>query len=188
MRYTAAAKQAAVIAVGRWDDFFQKRPEILINVAVKVLSQHPDVRFIIAGGDAVRCVAEIADRIPSARDRVIGYERLEHDQLCEQMNVSQIALCTSRYESFHIASGEALLCGCSIVAPRSTHLPAFPYFADEGRSGRLAKNNVAALAAAVLAELEAWRNGERNPALIAQIWSNRLGASAVVKQIDALLA
>lgn len=188
MRYTGCAKKEAVIAVGRWDDFFQKRPEILMDVAVKVLSQHPDVQFIIVGKEAVRYAAEIAARIPSAQDRVTGYERLEHNQLCEQMNLSQIALCTSRYESFHIASGEALLCGCSIVAPRAPHMPAFQYFSDEGRSGRLAEDNAEALTEAVLAELAAWRNGDRNPAVTAQTWRKRIGASAVVQQIDTLLS
>lgn len=188
MRYTGCVKQESVIAVGRWDDFFQKRPEILMDVAVKVLSQHPDVRFIIVGKDAVRCTVEIAGRIPGAQDRVVGYEQLEHDHLHKQMNLSQIALCTSRYESFHIVSGEALLCGCSIVAPRAPHMPTFPYFLDEGRSGRLAKDNVDALAEAVLAELKAWRNGERNPAVIAQTWRDRIGAGAVVQKIDTLLS
>ncbi len=153
-----------------------------------MLSQRPDARFIIAGKDAVRYAGEIAGTAPGAHDRVVGYERLEHDQLCRHMSLCQVALCTSRYESFHIASGEALLCGCCIVAPRSPHLPSFPYFSDDGRSGRIAEDNVAALADTVLAELDAWRNGKRDPAASAHMWQGRIGARAVARQIDALLS
>lgn len=188
MECTGVVKEEMVIAVGRWDDFFQKRPEILIDVAVKVLSQNPNVRFVIVGKEAVRYSTQIASRLPSARDRLSAYERLEHDRLREKMNLSQISLCTSRYESFHIVSGEALLCGCSVVAPRSSHMPAFSYFSGDGRSGRVVENNVLHLADAVLAELDAWRNGERDAELIAQLWRDRVRADAVVSRIDSLLS
>lgn len=187
LQYTGVAKRPEIIAVGRWDDGVQKRPEMLVEVAVRVLLHHPTARFVIVGKESGQCVAEIVDRIPEAASRVVGYERLEHDQLCHQMNLAQVALCTSRYESFHIASGEALLCGCSVVAPRRIQMPSFLYFADEGRSGRLADDHVEALAEAVLMELASWRNGEREPAVISQRWRIRVGADAVVRRIDALI-
>jgi glycosyltransferase involved in cell wall biosynthesis len=186
MRYTGCVKQVEVVAVGRWDEPV-KRPDMLVDVAVGVLSRHPDVQFVIVGKDAARCAAEIAVRIPFAQDRAVGYERLEHDQLCEQMSRAQISLCTSRSESFHIASGEALLCGCSVVAPRRIQMPSFLHFIDEGRSGRLSDDHAEALADAVLMELAAWRNGERDPTTIAQSWRNRVGADEVVCRIDALI-
>jgi len=186
MRYSGAVKQETVIVVGRWDDSV-KRPEILIAVASKVLVKNPTVRFVIAGKDSAWCVAEIVTHVPKAKDRVVGYERLEHDQLCEQMSRAQISLCTSRSEGFHTASGEALLCGCSIVAPESPYLPSLPYFIDEGRSGRLSENNPDALGDAVLTELEAWKSGERDASTIARNWRNRIAADVVAKQIDGLL-
>jgi len=186
MRYSGESKQEMVIAVGRWDDSV-KRPEVLVAVAAKVLAQNPTVRFVIAGKDSVRCAAEIAANVPEAKDRVVGYERLEHDQLCAQMSRAQISICTSRSESFSIASGEALLCGCSIVSPKSPYLPSLPYFIDGGRSGRLSENNSEALAEAVLAELEAWKTGERDAKTIAQAWRGRIAADVVVQQIDELL-
>lgn len=186
MQYTGCAKQATVIAVGRWDDPV-KRPEVLIDVASSVVSKHPTVQFVIAGKDSIRCAAVIVAKIPSAQGRVIGYERLDHDRLCERMSSSQISLCTSRSEGFHTASAEALLCGCSLVAPQSPYLPSLPYFIDGGLSGRLSENNPVALADAVLAELDAWKGGERDPAVIAQTWRERIAAGAVIQQIDKLL-
>lgn len=187
LRHTGLAKQEKVIAVGRWDDPV-KRPELLIDVAMRVLLQHPTVQLVIVGKQATQCAAEIAKGAPAARGRVTGYDRLEHDQLCEMMNSAQISLCTSRYESFHMASAEALLCGCSIVAPQSPYLPSLPYFVDEGRSGRLSDDTPESLARAVLEELNAWQVGERDAATMAQTWRERIVAPVVVEQIDNLLA
>ena len=186
MHYTGCVKQETVIAVGRWDDPV-KRPEVLIEAAVKVLSRHPAVRFVIAGKDAIRCAVEITARVPEAKNRVTGYERLDHDRLCEQMSAAQIVLCTSRSESFHAASAEALLCGCSIVGPQSPHLPSLPYFIDGGLSGRLSDNTPEGLADAVLEELDAWKSGKRDAAGIAKTWRERTVSTVVVKQIDNLL-
>jgi len=187
LHYTGCPKRESVVVVGRWDDSV-KRPEVLMDVAVNVLSRHPAVQFIIAGKDATRCAAEIAMRIPEAKNRVFGYERLEHDQLCEQMSLSQISLCTSRSEGFHTASAEALLCGCSIVAPQSPYLPSLPYFVDGGLSGRLSKNNPDALADAVLEELASWKAGERDAAAIAQTWRGRVAADVAIRRVDELLS
>jgi glycosyltransferase involved in cell wall biosynthesis len=187
MHYTGSPKRETIIAVGRWDDSV-KRPEVMVAVAAKVLAQNPTVQFVIAGKDAIRCAAEIVGKAPSAKDRVIGYERLDHDRLCEQMSLAQISLCTSRSEGFHTVSAEALLCGCSIVSPESPYLPSLPYFTDGGLSGRLSENNPDALADAVLAELDTWKAGERDPAAIAQIWRERIAADAVILQIDTLLS
>ena len=188
MCYSGVSKQKTVIAVGRWDDSRQKRPEMLTAVAKNVLREDRDVRFVIIGKGALLCVAEILSAVPDAGARVVGYERLEHDRLCEQMNQAQISLCTSRYESFHIASGEALLCGCSVVAPQTVQMPSFPYFTDEGRSGRLSADTVASLTEAVLDELAAWKTGGRDPEAIARTWRTRIGAQAVVQRIDELLS
>lgn len=187
MQYSGEKKLEQVIAVGRWDDP-EKQPEWLIRAAVSILLRNATVRIVIAGKEASRCAAEIVAAVPDAKDRVLGYERLDHDELCRQMSSSQISLCTSFNESFHIASGEALLCGCSAVSPDSPFLPSLPYFIDEGRSGRLSENNPAALADAVLAELVAWKSDQRDAAAIAQIWRERIASQAVVKQIDRLLA
>lgn len=187
MNYGGCSKYEQIIIVGRWDDSV-KRPELLIAVAVKVLSRNTTVRFVIVGKEATRCVAEIEAQTSESNGRVVGYERLEHDQLCEQMCLSQISLCTSYSEGFHTVSGEALLCGCSIVAPLSPYLPSLTYFVGEGHSGRLSKNNPDSLAEAVLMELVAWQHGRRDPAAIANTWSGLVGCRAVVQKIDALLS
>lgn len=187
MCYSGVKKQETVVAVGRWNDHAQKRPELLIDVAVKVLREHLAVRFVLAGSGAAECAVEIARRVPEAQERVSGYERLEHERLCELLNSAQVSLCTSRYESFHIASGEALLCGCSIVAPSSPHLPSLPYFVESGRFGAVCSDTPANIADAVISELAEWKSGRRNAVEIAGVWRKRIAADAVVRQINAHL-
>jgi hypothetical protein len=67
-----------------------------------------------------------------------------------------------------------------IVAPQSPWLPSLPCFIDEGLSVRRSENNPKALADAVLAQLAAWKAGERNVELIAEIREKRTSSRAVV--------
>ena len=187
MRYDGRAKEPTVVAVGRWDDAAQKRPEVLVAVAAAVLARHQTARFLIAGRDANHCVERIRAQYPLGAGRVAGAERLSHPELQQALCAATISLCTSRYESFHIVSGEALLCGCTVVGPRSPLLPSLDYFSDGGDSGRLSENTIQALAETLLAELDAWRQGLRAPAAIAGIWRERIAASAVVSRIERLL-
>lgn len=187
MRYDGRVKQPAVLAVGRWDDVAQKRPELLVEVAATVLARDPAARFTIVGVDANRCVERIRAQCPRSAGRVAGAEHMSHPELQQALSAAAISLCTSRYESFHIASGEALLCGCTVVGPRSPLLPSLDYFSDGGNSGRLSENTAPSLAATVLAELDAWRRGLRAPAAIAGVWRERIAASAVVGRIERLL-
>lgn len=187
MLYEGQAKQATVVAVGRWDAKAQKRPEVLVKVAVVVLARDPTARFLIVGADADRCVERIRSHSPREAGRVASAERLSHAQLQQTLCGAMISLCNSRYESFHIVSGEALLCGCTVVGPRSPLLPSLDYFTDGGSSGRLAEDTPPALAEAVLAELGAWRQGLRAPAAIAGTWRGRIAVHAVIGRIEKLL-
>lgn len=187
MKYSGVAKQEQVIAVGRWEDVVQKRPETLIDVAAYVLTRHSGVQFVVVGKDSAHCVTEILKRVPTEKHRVFGHERLEHDELCRLMSGSQISLCTSRFESYHIASAEALLCGCTVVAPLSPELPSMAYFVDGGRSGRLSKDDPASLGEAILLELESWKSGTYEPLKMSFEWREKIVSCSVVKQMDRLL-
>ena len=187
MKYNGAKKEKKVIAVGRWYDPV-KRPDLLMEIAAELLSQDPSVRFVVVGKDATRIASRIKETFHSAQERVFGFERLEHEQLCEQLHSSQVSLCTSRSESFHIASGEALLCGCSIVGPASPLLPPLPYFTSGEVAGRLAEDSVLALVAAIREEFGLWQSGQRDADMISEVWRERIEAQAVVQHIDQLLS
>jgi glycosyltransferase involved in cell wall biosynthesis len=186
LHYDGSLKAPSVIVIGRWDDSV-KQPQVMMDVAVHVLRQHPAVRFSIVGKEAMKCAMEVVERVPHAKDRIAGHERLEHDELSRLMSKTQVSLCTSRSEGFHTVSAEALMCGCSVVGPRAPGLASLPYFVDEGRSGRLCKNTSEALSNAVLEELDAWAAGDRDAGEIARIWRSRLSAENVMARIDSLL-
>jgi glycosyltransferase involved in cell wall biosynthesis len=188
LRHDGAPKEREVIAVGRWNDPV-KRPDLLVAVARELLHRDTTVRVVIVGCDAIWCQARIVAGEPEWVDRVIAFERLDHDALCTRMNRARVSLCTSRSESFHAVSAEALLCGCSIVGPDDPALPALPYYVNEGMSGQLAATaEPANLAQTVLQELAVWERGGRSPHAIADTWHRRVASDSVVTNIDMLLA
>jgi glycosyltransferase involved in cell wall biosynthesis len=185
MRYDGTPKEERVVVVGRWDDPV-KQPPLLIAVASQVLGARPDARMVIVGKQSTRCADEIVARVACARGRVIAHERLSHAELCREMGRAQVSLCTSFSEGFHTVSGEALLCGCSVVSCRSPRLPSLQYFADGGRSGRMCEKEDG-LADALAAELADWAAGRRDGRRIADEWRDRVAAPAVLRRIEELL-
>lgn len=162
MCYDGSSKQSQVLAVGRWDDVVQKRPGLLAAVAVRVLEASQNACFLIVGSGSEGLAAQIIAQAPEYENRVRQQEWVPHSDLCEQMNRSQVLLCTSLYESFHIISAEALLCGCTLVAPDLPSLPSFVDFIAKGSYGHIAKGDSEGLASAVLSELQKWSTEGRS--------------------------
>ncbi|MFM7183035.1 MAG: glycosyltransferase [Verrucomicrobiales bacterium] len=178
----------AILAIGRWKDERQKRTSLLMKVVERVLAAEPAVRFDIAGEPSEKlsawhgCLAE--DH--KARTRLHG--RLLPEQIAAIMRSTKTLYCPSAFESFHIASGEALCSGCSIVAADLPTLTSFPWFCGEN-CGRLAgEDSVSGHANALISELEAWRNGLRDPVRISGIWTLRLHSTRVAEKILSLAA
>ena len=104
---------------------------------------------------------------------------MQPQEMVEVYATSQISYCSSAYESFHIASGEALCCGCSLVASRSASLAAFQWFADDGVATLAATDDAGEHVQALEEELEFWRCGQRTPERISRVWCDRLHAERV---------
>lgn len=174
-------KKSKILAIGRWNDP-QKDVDLLIDVASEVLDKHPGVTFEIFG--------RITDRLENFRlsleagrqSRFNLHGIVSNMTLSRYMVEAQILLCTSVYESFHIASGEALCSGNSIVGPDIPEIPSLNWFCAEGH-GTVAKRNYCAISESILKELNKWENKDHNPAEISAIWRNRLYPSEVALQI-----
>ena len=109
--------------------------------------------------------------------------RKTSEEIASVLNESHISLCTSMSESFHIASAEALCCGCSVVSYKSPYLPSFDYFVSED-SGILANDgSISSLAGALVDEMHLWNDGMRDPQLISDLWTRHLHAENVAKSI-----
>jgi glycosyltransferase involved in cell wall biosynthesis len=183
----STVKKPVIISVGRWQHA-QKNTPLLVRCLAQVLALRPGCSARIVGsGDTV--VKQLIDslRLPAdCRSRIHVLGPVKHEDLFALYQESQISLCSSHYESFHIASGEALCCGCSVVG--NGQIPAMPYFCSAASGTVSCDGSVNNFLDAVLAEIDAWRRHERDPAQISQTWTARLHPDGVAKSAMALMA
>jgi glycosyltransferase involved in cell wall biosynthesis len=164
-------KQPLIVAVGRWQDYQKGTPE-LAGVLKRVLSEQPGYfcRIIGAGADRVKKLVQPFSEDCKSRINIMG--RVSHEQLPAHYQASQILLSTSHNEGSPNVGGEALCCGCSIVG--DIRISSFGYFCSAS-SGMLSCDlSVNNLADAVLAEIDAWGRGNRDPVQISATWTARL--------------
>jgi glycosyltransferase involved in cell wall biosynthesis len=171
-------KKPVIIAVGRWQSL-QKNAPLLLKVLERVLSEQPhySARIIGSGAEIVQKLVQQMNSDCKSRLDIVG--RVDHAKLPAFYRESQIFLCTSRYESFLIAAGEALCCGCSVVG--DARIASLPYLAGLGSGTVSCDSSVVNLRDAVTAEINAWQSGERDPAQISQMWQVRLHADHVAE-------
>ncbi|MEN9572634.1 MAG: hypothetical protein RL514_489 [Verrucomicrobiota bacterium] len=177
-------RRRQVLAAGRWDSYFKDTPK-LVRVLGEVLAREPECSAVVTGSrdDLVR--AGLA-RLPQAvreRVRVLGY--VPHRELVPLLQASQVVLCTSRSESFHLVAAQGLCCGASVVGPAV--LPSFVHFASADSGTVAPDRSDAALVAATRAELAAWNAGRRAPATISAVWRARLTAQAMAAELMRLV-
>ncbi len=182
-RRTDVEKEDLVVCIGRWDDTFAKRPRLMTACVELVLKRRSSIRVAICGNETPFLRSWLASLPEPCRERVDWLGRVPHARLPDLLNRARIALCTSRSESTHLVSEEALCCGCSVVAPGHYGLEALAWYASED-SGTIAPSDTAsALADAVLAERENWEAGRRDASRIAEVWGERLHAAATLRRI-----
>lgn len=180
------ARERVVVAIGRWEDERQKRATLLAAVAENVCHSDPEVSWLIAG-TAGAFLNDWHGRLPaSARDRIRLAGRILPEQLASHLRGAMVLYCPSAYESFHIASGEALCSGCTVVGPDLASMGSFRWFCEEESGTLVRKDSIDGHVEAVAAELRAWKNGRRDPEQISARWMARLHASAVARRMVAL--
>lgn len=176
-------KRKQVICAGRWDAWWQKRPDLLMKTLEGFLKQAPDWRVVIAGTPTDKMNRWHAGLAPEIGRRVEITGILPHGRLLARMAESSIAFCPSNYESFHITSAEVLCCGGTVVAADSPLLGSFRWFAEDGCGTLSNEMGEEPLKNALIAEARNWDSGSRDPDEIASKWQSRLRAEAVAKRI-----
>jgi glycosyltransferase involved in cell wall biosynthesis len=173
-------KKPVIVAVGRWQSL-QKNTPLLLQVLERVLSERPHYSARIIGSGA-EIVQELAQRLkPECRTRIEIMGRVDHAKLPAYYGESQIFLCSSRYESFLIAAGEALCCGCSVVG--DARIASMPYFTGLGSGTLSSDSSVENLRGALMAEIDAWQSGQRDPIQISRAWQARLHPDRVAEAL-----
>jgi glycosyltransferase involved in cell wall biosynthesis len=175
-------KKNQIVCIGRWK-MYQKNTSLLVSVLVEFLEKNPNYSAIVAGtGEEV-----LLDKLKalncskSVRKRFMAAGRVEHEQILDWFGESKICLISSRWESFHIAAAEALCLGCSVVGPK--HVSSVRNLISKNSGMVSDLYTPKALGAALQAEMRAWDNGERSPALIAKDWRAEVSSEAVVCQM-----
>jgi glycosyltransferase involved in cell wall biosynthesis len=172
----AIARKDVIIAVGRWQSV-QKNTPLLLRVLERVLARQPQysARIVGSGAEVVKKLAQHLNAECRSRIDIVG--RVDHAGLPALYGESQVFLCTSRYESFMIAAGEALCCGCSVVG--DARIASMSYFTGLSSGTVSCDSSLDNLQDAVMAEINAWQSGERDPVQISRAWQARLHADRV---------
>ncbi|MCW1912693.1 glycosyltransferase [Luteolibacter sp. GHJ8] len=182
-RREAVPKENLIVSVGRWTDHWQKRPDLLARALEQALLKHPEWRAEIFGEPGSALSRWHANLESSLRVRVSLAGIVSNHQLSTAMARAKISFCSSAYESFHIASGEALCSGASIVGVDSAMTPSMAWFASE-QSGSLSETlSGDGLVKGLCREISEWAAGRRDPDQISRDWSARLHAAAVARNL-----
>jgi len=185
--YLGEPKSNMVIAVGRWTSAdWQKNPELHIRVLTGFLEKHPDYRAVIVGPVDTKFEFLARSASESVRSRLILTGRLTNEQTLRLFAEAKISVALTRHESFHIPTGEALCCGCSIVSYPSLMIPSMDYFMQNSDGTMASSENVMSILGALNTEVALWQNGFRDPLQISSFWQKRLHSSQVAKVIAAL--
>lgn len=184
--YDGRAKQRKAVCVGRWgaeDEI--KDPGLMMQASQLLVQKDATVVVEIYGRYGEQVAAWHAALPEGQRGRILlkGFtpSAALKDVYCDAM----VSFCTSKRESSHIASAEALCCGCAVVVPArpSLNLPQWYASKDCGTVAR--EDTPESLADAILEELQQWEQGHRDPAAIAAYWQPLFHADKVMARIFA---
>lgn len=183
--FSTLPKSYKVTCIGRWSDKKEdqvKRPEFCIRTAQELVKLNSSV------------IVEIYGRTGSTIERIyesteIGKERIHLKGFANNKDLraiyqsSMVNYCSSRSEGTHIASCEALCCGCSIASPPRKQLSTLHWYTSKNSGTISEKDTPESLAAAIQQELEEWQKGNRNPQIIAEAWQPYFHVDKVLNNI-----
>lgn len=179
----AVIKENRIIAVGRWDDEEPKRPRYMMQAIELVCQKDVKVTFDIFGHTPGFMHQWHANLPPRFKARITLHGIVPNQKLAEYYQRAQICLCPSIHEGTHLASAEAVCCGCSIVVAPNTSLKAVQWYASEN-SGTVAQADTpGSYADAILTELQAWQANLRSPEAISATWCKTLHATETARKI-----
>lgn len=179
-------KSCRVVCIGRWSDEDIdkiKRPDYLMDVAEILVKMNPDVEIDIYGRTGKGIIKRLQSIPARNRERIRLKGYAHNKDLPKVYSGSQVCICTSYSEGTHIASAEALCCGCSVVVPPTDRHKVLQWYTTHDSGSLPTEDTPQAMAEAVLKELELWRTNQRNPKEIAEYWQTFFHADKALKNI-----
>jgi hypothetical protein len=178
-------KEPIIVAVGGWHRL-QKNAPLLVTALGDALAASPLWKAEIIGTGEDRLLKLVSGLPKQARGRIKICGPVPNDQLPRILRRCRISLCTSYHESFHLATAEALCCGCSFVGDgRISSMASFASMEGSGTiSPDLSKDN---LVKALRREMELWDGGQRDPVKIGRTWTGlvhpKQAAAAILRHL-----
>ena len=169
-----------VMAVGRWP-LRQKNVGLLLRAWRAVERHRQRAELILIGEGAGAALARYGRRLK----RVMPLESISAEELAKLYATSRVCAVSSRWESYHQVSFEALANGCTVAGVPGIPIDEILRFSDHGT--RAIHATAGALAAAVLAELARWDAGEHVPQEVATFWRGRCNRATVCQHLLDLL-
>ena len=184
MAYDGRPKDDRIIAIGRWDDVYQKRPEMLMQTLACLYGRGCTATTDIYGKITDELRAWHATLPPETQAKIHLAGLVPNHELYSVYNSAKVLLCPSLYEGSHNVSAEMLCCGGSVVSACQPILLRDVVWYTTKDSGTVAKEDTPeSLADAILEELQQWEQGHRDPAAIAAAWQSFFHADKVMEQI-----
>ncbi len=188
--YDGTEKEYRVISIGRWDDDYQKRPKVLMRVLEELVQRDRAIVVDLFGQMTDAVEAWHAGLPADERSRILLHGVVRNEELLPAYRRAMVSFCCSSYESAHIVSVEAICCGASIVTSGRKGLASLHWYASE-ESGTISKEDTPeSMVEALLEELQAWKSGQRDPARISRVWTERMHAVGflprLLEQVEAL--
>lgn len=181
--FSGNPKSRQVACVGRWQDFVQKRPWLLMEVIERLVATDEQVSVVIAGTITGRLESWHRSMPKLERNRVQLRGQVNRHELAEILAESKVFYSPSAFESFGIAAAEALCSGCSVVAGRSVSMASFEWFVSENSGMLVLGDDAASHAGSLMEELAAWDSGRRDAKKISKVWCERLHADKVAESV-----
>lgn len=179
-------KERKVVCVGRWSGHAVdqvKRPGYLLETVRILTLKDPKIIVEIYGKCDSWFLSQYNKIEANLRDRIQLMGFIENTKLPHIYQKSQVAICTSRSEGTHIASLEALCCGCSIVIPSRKQLQTLHWYASYNSGTISSEDTPESMSDAILTELQLWESGQREPKRFATFFQDMVRVDKVVQRL-----
>ena len=176
-------RKQKVVAVARWDAVRTKRPDLLMQVAERLVGRTNTVAFEIIGNlsDKMRIWH---DRLPAKlKSRIVLAGVQPSKKVTEALGESMILYCTSAFEGMPLPVAEALCCGCTVVGLSTDDVPELAWAFHDGDGTPVHNDSIEEHVVALLGEIEMWQMGKRKPLESAKKWSLWFSANSYAKRL-----
>jgi len=179
-------KQNIVASAARWDDLLAKNTLAMLKCARKFLEDNKDWRLRLLGQGEALLDESVSTWPNDIGERVQILGTVTHDKMPRLLGDARMFFMPSNWESWSLASSEAVCMGCTIVG---TPLEPLYFLSRQGFSGTIASNfSSDSILHALKIDKSKHEHDKYDPTEIAGYWRPKLSLNEVALQIHELVA